>query len=518
MNQKLQIFYKKVIYGFSILFLLFLSITSLFYSSDGYVVAANAKLVWVTVLGGFIFWFLLGMLAYFVEKVPNVYSMVIGIILLLLPICFCSWWIINSANLPSSDAKSIYDIAVRAKNHDLLPMAPTGSYMSLWPFQAGFVMFEETILRLLPAADEMTIQWANVFFVFLSLISLYMLVRRLFLTKRTRYMWCILMVFCFPFYFYVNNMYSDIPSFALSMFGVWMISEFLDKPFWIKILLAGMGIAGGVAIKKNSLIFVLACMLVLMTQLFTKNWKRHLIVCIAIVLATLAGNSFPRYFYEYRAQNSLGQGVPVSAYIAMGLQWSEERSPGGWNGYHSDLFLENDYNSELTAQISKENIADSLHYMIDHPAYGIQFFYYKSVEQWNREDFACLYSTLDFYAERSQAAWNIYQGPVKDKWMTFMSIYQSIVYVGAFVFCTRGFWVWRKNKSLDEQEMKDTSADLWQLVLLVAFIGGFLFSLIWEAGARYVMPYFIVLIPYAAEGWGQVSLYIEKKRVRKSGV
>ena len=35
-------------------------------------------------------------------------------------------------------------------------------------------------------------------------------------------------------------------------------------------------------------------------------------------------------------------------------------------------------------------------------------------------------------------------------------------------------------------------------IFLVYIIGGFLFSIMWEAKARYVLPYFICMIPYCA--------------------
>ena len=44
-----------------------------------------------------------------------------------------------------------------------------------------------------------------------------------------------------------------------------------------------------------------------------------------------------------------------------------------------------------------------------------------------------------------------------------------------------------------------------QLVLLLIFLGGFAFHTIWEAKSDYVLPYFVLLIPYAAAGLGQLK-------------
>lgn len=236
------IFAKKVVYGMALLFLSFLTITSFLYSSDGYELGVNNMgRIGKDILGCILLFVLCWMVAYFMEKRPKALYKT-GIILLFGAVMFFSaWWIRNSVNLPQSDARSVYDIAYRAKNHDLLPIAPTGSYMSLWPFQSGLVLFMEIILRWIPSADEMTIQWCYLPLMALSLISGYMIVKRIFISVRTRVVWCLLMFLCIPYYLHINNMYGDIPGISLSMFALWMLLEYSKKPSAFKLLLAAGG-------------------------------------------------------------------------------------------------------------------------------------------------------------------------------------------------------------------------------------------------------------------------------------
>ena len=49
-------------------------------------------------------------------------------------------------------------------------------------------------------------------------------------------------------------------------------------------------------------------------------------------------------------------------------------------------------------------------------------------------------------------------------------------------------------------------------LLLVAVFGGFLFSLIWEAKTRYILPFFFMQIPYMAMGINHIMVYVEEKR------
>jgi len=42
-------------------------------------------------------------------------------------------------------------------------------------------------------------------------------------------------------------------------------------------------------------------------------------------------------------------------------------------------------------------------------------------------------------------------------------------------------------------------------------LGGFLFSIIWEANARYVFSYFLVMIPLAIVGWNSGITLLKEK-------
>lgn len=244
--------------------------------------------------------------------------------------------------------------------------------------------------------------------------------------------------------------------------------------------------AGAVAVRKNVLIYGIAVALILFILWVKEQKKRYIAIILLMIISVLVGTYVPRFFYEYRAHNTMGEGVPAMAYIAMGLQWDEGRAAGSWNGYNSDVYMECDYDRQLTVELSKKSIEESLDYFSGNIGYAFKFYYNKLVEQWAREDASCLYSTLEFYGDRTQSAWSIYQGKAKDVIMYIMSVQQMLIIMGAIFWCILN----RKRCSRIEN-----------LILLVTFIGGFLFSMLWEASARYVLPYYIAIIPYAADGY-----------------
>lgn len=142
-------------------------------------------------------------------------------------------------------------------------------------------------------------------------------------------------------------------------------------------MLGFVALGGGIALRKNFLIFTVACILVLAVMFWAGRKKRLLACIVCVTLATLLGNTLPIKFYEYRAHNTMGDGVPAVSYIAMGLQGT-----GGWNGYHSDLYMKCGFQAEAAKKISIQSIKDSLAQMRADPLQAAQFFYQKQVGQW----------------------------------------------------------------------------------------------------------------------------------------
>lgn len=239
-----------VVFGMSLLILLFVTITSFLYYTE--MLSSNfdftdvrrmdhpvCLLLWIAVCSLAVY-----TLSSALKRFGSMGNHVLFGIIFVVVMGGCAWWIINSQSVPGSDSKAVYDIAVRAMNHDLLPIAPTGSYMSLWPFQSGLLLFFETILRFIPGADYITIQWCNWIFVALMLVSGYCVVRRWFPKEGTVTFWCIFMMFCLPCYLLVNFLYGDIPGLGLMVFAMWMLTEYMQREKKMCLMLGVAGLGG----------------------------------------------------------------------------------------------------------------------------------------------------------------------------------------------------------------------------------------------------------------------------------
>ena len=50
-----------------------------------------------------------------------------------------------------------------------------------------------------------------------------------------------------------------------------------------------------------------------------------------------------------------------------------------------------------------------------------------------------------------------------------------------------------------------------KLFCLIIIIGGFLFHMFWEGKAQYILPYFIMVIPYSAAGIKEINNIIDSR-------
>ena len=89
-----------------------------------------------------------------------------------------------------------------------------------------------------------------------------------------------------------------------------------------------------------------------------------------------------------------------------------------------------------------------------------------------------------FNGELKPLAVSIYGGPKMDVLLQgFMKVYQLFMYGSIFFLLLA-----------DRKGMKNAD----KYVLLIAVFGGFIFSMLWESKPRYVMPYFLMLVPMYA--------------------
>ena len=170
----------------------------------------------------------------------------------------------------------------------------------------------------------------------------------------------------------------------------------------------------------------------------------------------------------------------------MGMQESWNGA-GAYNAYNNSTFwgeAGGDY--ERADEIGKAYIRARWQDFKENPAMARAFYQAKIWEQWNEGSYGSLIMTAHFEAAPFAPAQELYGGKWQKPALDWMEYYLFIIYASALIYSVYGFFCIR---------------NLRGTIFPMIVIGGMIFSLLWEAKARYVFPYVTLLLPTVAAGW-----------------
>lgn len=406
---------------------------------------------------------------------------------------------------PAADARSVYSIAQSLATGDTTVIHPTDSYLSYYPQQVGLVAFLELIIRLwnlLPIALE-PYHFIKCIYVVLTCIIVFYQYKCVHILWENDHIDCFYLLLAatnLPLIMYSSFVYGEIPSFAALSFGLYYLITLLknisspnpeQKQLTVQGLFSLLGLTLAVMLRKNSLIIIIAVVLVVLLE-----WcrcRRHPLLVYSILCIILSLTILPatQKFYELRADNKLQSGVPAVSYFAMGMQESS-RANGWYNGFNFNTYQESGMDTAKTVAVSKEVIQERQAYFKEHPDYAGAFYFNKFLSQWTDGTYASRQATLATLGPRHPVVEEFYTGKFTGVYIGFCNIYQNVLYLGCFVGIFITF-------------IKKRATGLYSWIGMIGTFGGFLFHMIWEANSRYIFLYGLLLLPYAAKGLWDIS-------------
>lgn len=414
--------------------------------------------------------------------------------------------IVFSKTVPAADAWSVYDIASSLANGNTTVIHSTDSYLSYYPQQIGLTAFFEVLIRLwnLFSIDLQAYHFIKIVYVFLGLSILYFQYRTIHLLFENDRIDCIFLLLAgsnLPFILYTSFVYGEIPSLATLSAAIYAFLHifFPRKPKQDRTanrrILPGYGIAAlvlltiSVILRKNSLIPIIAVVLVSIIVWLQNH--RHSLMVFAALCAICAVSVLPlvQKGYELRSGSTLRSGVTATSYFAMGMQEST-RAAGWYNGFNFETYRDSGMDTELANRHSRTAMEERFAYFREHPVYALNFYREKFLSQWADGTYACRQATLATFGGRREFFNRLYEGKYSGALIAFCNAWQNMLYLGAFLFCLAMV----RNKI----QPKITGLPLY--LGLIGIFGGFLFHMLWEANARYIFPYSILMLPYAAAG------------------
>lgn len=372
-------------------------------------------------------------------------------------------------------------------------MFSKGGYIGIYEQQKGFLFLYEIFFTLFgDFCYDMTSRFHLGFYV-ITLLAGYSFLKIVAKKPFYRMVFCLLMMFCAPYMIYLPYVYGDLPSICFSMVLFWALAAYEQKG---QKRYAAAAVAAGILallVRTNIWIVLIAVGIGMLLMALRKRSIRPALAGICVILAAQGSVWGVNMLYEYRSGYESGVGMPRILHIAMGLQ-ETDGAPGIYNRYNQSVFGDCDFDQEASANVAKAYIEERLQEMAKDPDYTWDFFLTKVKMQWLEPLFEGLYSTNSFSEEVEVPDWviDLYYGDFHDTVWKMSNYYQSLVYLAGFVFVAVSLFV-RKSSVLD-------SCAGW--IPLIGVTGGFLFCIIWENQCRYMLPYYVYLLLYAAVGLG----------------
>ncbi len=425
------------------------------------------------------------------------------IVVCLYTLVFGIWWVGAAKCLPLGDQNSVCVAASQFLNgnYEMLTIDSYEKYLFIHPHQLGLTALLELTFTLFGDGNYLAFEYLSCIGAVLTVYAGYRITRYLTGRKEAWIHYLLLAACCFPLLFYVVFVYGEMPSITFSALALWGFLEYRcrkekkERFFWLVFSAVSLSLA--CLIRNNCLILLMAVCLILLATALGERRLRPILAGILMVTLFLGSRTALRSYYEERSGLTLNQGAPMLLYVAMGMQQGEG-APGWSNGYIlHNYWGEADFDYQTSEALAKQDIKASLKEFVHHPKYALRFFWGKFTSEWNDPTYECYAMThIGGDEPRGAVAESIFHGKLHTLFVWFMNGYQSLIYGGVLLWILFGF---RKEK------------DLSVLVLVTAVFGGFLFHMLWEAKGRYILPYFMLMLPMAAVGIAEFSNLLKSR-------
>ena len=385
------------------------------------------------------------------------------------------------------DQGIVYQSAAEFMNGDYTRWQPH-NYFYAYPYLNGMVLMEIPFLWLFGVEKAcFAMQYINILFWYGTILLLVRMTMKSYGKIVARFTYFALLAFV-PMWLYMTFVYGTIPGLFLGVLSFYLEKKYEENKKWTTLLASLLSMAIAVAWKSNYQIFLIAWMLILLLHFMQSKELVSLFGSAAALILLCFELTCISLFVQSITGESVEGNTPTITWVAMGLQESSI-APGWYNAYTENMYAEHHYDKEAISQASIENIKERMELFSKEPMYGIRFFFRKTASMWNNPSFQSLTIVTKRNVEGSLSYfWKdlLYDGGVKNAILRIaMDVIHSMTLFGMVLHVVLN----RKQHNLK------------LYILKITFIGGFMFHLVWEAMGQYALPYYVLLIPFAVQGY-----------------
>lgn len=443
---------------------------------------------------------------YLRDKIPDKIKAVLWKILVIVYMIGIAGIALYVSMVPRADQKRVIDTAT-TMIHGEFSEFQKGGYMDVYPNQVGIVYLFYWILKIFPFGYKV-ICVLNAVSLGVILVGMEKIGRLMFEKEQGKYMTGIMTMLFFPLSCYVTFIYGNIMGMALSTLGIYFTMLYFRerKKRWMVIAIVVSALA--VLVKVNYLIPLIGIGIFMALDFFRTQEKKMLGFLAGLLILTFGMNSLVQIHTEHIIGQKISQGVPSLAWVTMGMQ--EGYMACGWhNQYNENVYRNNDCNTKQAEIEVKHDLKERIGELLSKPGYAIKFFFKKTASQWNNPTFEGFWIN-DLNRRQLEGKpvkkltgvlGSIAGEPGNKMIVLYCNLFQTILLLGVCMWLLLG----KREHGIEH------------LLLATIFIGGFLFHLVWEAKCQYVLPYFVLLFPYAVRGFQFLLSQVEHIFVRQNG-
>lgn len=405
-------------------------------------------------------------------------------------------WISAADRCPKGDQESVFKSAAGFFSGDYHALSK-GSYCGLYPHQLGLAALEEGIFRIIGRADYHVLQFLFVLMIAGICFCVYKILSEL--TEQTAVVVAgtVLGGSCMAPVFYSCWVYGEVPYVFFALLAIWFLVCYVKREKWWYLALFTVSVTFAMLVRENALILIVAFALAAGVRVWAKrDYKLLVTVLCAFLIPALAYEGI-FVMYEARSGYEHSDGLPSNDFVYVGLQETVGRY--GWDYYKSSqIFYDNGKDTKKTEEAVSELIAERWREMRETPGYLKTFYKGKILSQWNAPLYQSLYFNYvheDVHYPGVTEFFDSLSGARFEKVLWVADRLQFLLYVGVlcyFVFAVRG----------DSEPLQHVAA--------ITIIGGFLFSILWEAKTRYIFPYYMMMFPVAMIGYQEMIIVCRK--------
>lgn len=424
------------------------------------------------------------------DKQQNIFLKVAALLTVFLGLGL-TLWVCVSKETPVWDQMQVYLSAMEFKNGNYSSML---GYMFMCTQQYGTTFLYEIILAF--GGGYKLLQFFNVFMAMLIVFGTYCLTDELFREKMVS-LYSVIAAFCFvPMWFYTNFVYGEMLSIAFGIWGLWGLVRFCRKKQTLFLIFSMFCLVWATLARRNTLILLIAVAITMFLYALEQGKAAYLVIIVLAIGMPFASIKLVEKQYEYRSGLEVGAGIPSTSYIAMGMQQSSGGS-GVYNGYNNSMFRGAGESDTAKANaIATAEIKRLFKEYTSNPKEGLRFYKNKVQQQWIEPTVCSYVMTATFEQEPKGITEAVYYGGLYDPIVRYMNGYQTVLYLFTLLYCV---WAMKNNRSIIK------------CLPMIFIVGGVLFSVLWEAKSRYVLPYLILMFPYMAKGMQVTVTGLEQK-------